>query len=256
MNTDYKCPYCEKTHYSAKKQRFNNWKAIRAHAKTCTKNSNSYMICEYYGPISLDVLNRYDNTQNFRKDYPNISFNLSSQWQSLRKSGKTEIKTIYKDWDALSIINSIKEFHTINNRIPQSREFIGDTNYPSYTTVIRHFDSWNLAIEASGFIANYDNGFGVRTVALDGILYRSKMEAYFVDKYLYNIHKYEYEKPYGNGWFYDFYLPDKDLHIELTAGIKPERIKEKIIFNETNNRNFLVFYPKDIYNNLTLERTK
>ena len=64
---------------------------------------------------------------------------------------------------------------------------------------------------------------------------------------LYKKYNYEYEKPYGNGWYYDFYVKELDLHIEITAGLRPDRINEKIAFNKANNINYRVINYSDIY---------
>ena len=109
-----------------------------------------------------------------------------------------------------------------------------------------HFGSWNKAIEAAGFTPNINDGFGIRTLGKDGILYRSQYEAKFADNYLYNKYKYEYEKPYGNGWYYDFYLPEQDLYIEINGGLRKERNKEKIEYNRANNIKCIVLEASNL----------
>ena len=49
--------------------------------------------------------------------------------------------------------------------------------------------------------------------------------------------------------FYDFYLPKYDLYIEITAGLRPERLQEKLEFNKKLFRNFKVISHRDIYTN-------
>lgn len=158
-------------------------------------------------------------------------------------------------WNKETIIEKIKNFYYLNNRIPQMRDFYGNDNYPSKNTVAYHFGSWNSAITKSGFIAVY-GGYGAPTVAKDGILYRSKAEAYFVDNFLFEKYQYEYELEYSNStkWKYDFYLLELDLYIELTDLINPNRIFEKIEFNKRNNINCKIILIEDIYTkNFTLE---
>lgn len=184
----------------------------------------------------------------FNAKYPSDDIyrkNFNSWENALMLAGLTYTSNFY--WSTTEIINSIKIFYKEHNRIPQSKEFANNSKYPSYTTVISRFKYWNTAISKAGFTPNYESQFGIRTLGLDGIWYMSRMEAYFADNYLYNKLIYEYEKPYGNGWWYDFYLPEKDLYVELDGFLRPERMKEKIKFNELNNRKLLVLTKTQVY---------
>ena len=117
-----------------------------------------------------------------------------------------------------------------------------------HTTVQEYFGSWNRALIASGFEPNYNSTFGIPTRGKDNVLYRSQAEAHFVDNHLYRKHLYIYEPQYsGNLWYYDFYLPDLDLYIEIDGHCRPERIKEKIEYNSKNNINCLVINTEDLY---------
>ena len=156
-------------------------------------------------------------------------------------------------WDKESILTKIKEFYSLENRIPQALDFDNNKSFPGFSTVQRHFGTWNKAIEAAGFIANYNTSFGNNTIAKDGILYRSIAEAYFVDNYLYDKYAYIYEPRYKNKlWKYDFYLPKLDLYIEINGELDTDeytnRIKEKIDYNSKNNINCLFLIRKIIYN--------
>lgn len=75
-------------------------------------------------------------------------------------------------------------------------------------------------------------------------------EAYFVDNFLYKKYSYEYYTPYGNGWFYDFYIKELDLYIELDGGFTGEyrkKIEQKVEYNKIMNRKLLVVSITTIY---------
>ena len=74
--------------------------------------------------------------------------------------------------------------------------------------------------------------YGIKTVAKDGVEYKSRLEAGFVDKFLVGSGiSYEYEKTYPETRFRcDFYLSDLDIWIELTY----HKIEEAKIW-ETKN---------------------
>ena len=147
------------------------------------------------------------------------------------------------------LINKIIEFFILNKRIPTRREIL-----PSSSIYQKRFGSWNKAIIKAGFEPDYNDGFGIRTIAKDGRLYRSKAEAYFVDTFLYGKHKYEYERKYDNhNKYYDFYLPDLNLYIELDGELRPQVIQEKIQINKEENKNLLVIKTKNIYSKKELK---
>lgn len=151
-------------------------------------------------------------------------------------------------WEEKEIIDSIIQFYNIHNRIPFCKEFSNNIKYPSYATVSKRFGSWNRAIEVAGFKANYDSQFGTPTTAKDGVRYKSSIEAYFVDNYLYNKYHFDYEPRYKDKlWRYDFYVKELDLYIEIDGELRPDRINEKIHFNKENNIKCLVLLKKDIY---------
>ena len=50
-----------------------------------------------------------------------------------------------------SCIEAIQRFYEIEGRVPLVKDFKNNKQYPSYNTVIRHFGTWNIAIEAAGF---------------------------------------------------------------------------------------------------------
>lgn len=252
--TEYRCPYCGQDSYAKSSKKsgfFLNWKVIRNHLIKCKLNDTSYTICENYGPLKWDLINSYKSINHFKKDYPNISFD-SNFFKTFRKLGKTNLKEIV--WSKELIIEKLQEFHTRYSKIPQHRELDNLTpDYPSKSIIIRHFITFNKAIEAAGLIPNYNDGYGNRTIGKDGRLYRSQAEAYFVDHFLYAKEEYEYEKPYGNGWFYDFYLPKHNLYIELDGGFTDSvdnyrsKINKKIQYCKDNNITLIVIDIKTLY---------
>ena len=170
----------------------------------------------------------------------------------------TRIKgVIYKDCSKEGCIEAIQRFYKLNNRIPQTRDFKNNSSYPSTATIFRVFNSWNNAIEAANFKPNVQNGFGIDTFGLDGHLYRSRAEAYFADKFLYEKYNYVVEPKYpDSSWLYDWYIPELNLYIELDGEIRPERIKEKVTLNKQLNRDCLVVKTNDIYSKNRLEELK
>lgn len=150
-----------------------------------------------------------------------------------------------------SIILAIKHFYSLNNRNPRTTDFSDNNDYPSFSTVVRHFGTWYSALEAAGLSID-TQAFGIRTLAADNHLYRSHAEAYFVDNYLHDKYEYiiepKYPKPYT--YVYDWYIPSIDLYIELDGGIRPERTKEKRHANILLGRKCLFLSTKSMYKNL------
>jgi len=237
MSTLYACPYCGQDSYapsSKKKGKFTNWKSISRHLSKCDKNNNSYIISDIHGPIPLEEIVNTD-IRILRKKYPNTSFKDKLKYTNVKKD-------LLHPYTQQEVIDAIKIFYSIYNRIPAYREFDSPyNNYPSTPVIKRLFGTWNSAVAAAGFEPNLQNGFGVDTYGLDGHLYRSKAEAYFSDNYLHNRYKYiiepKYPKPFLK--YYDWYLTDLDIYIELDGGCRPEVIKEKISINTKLNRKVL-----------------
>ena len=243
----FKCPYCNQDSYSRKKAKFNSWRAIKNHTVSCVKNNHEYYISEIYGPIHFtELLNK--TSRIIRQKYPDIT-----QLSTIKSNFKVRnIGIIYTSnlWTKETILLSIKQFYQNHNRIPISRDFTHNVNFPEASTVQNHFGSWNAAIKAAGFVPNLGTSdlYGTPTIAKDNVLYRSKAEAYFVDNYLYGKYIYEYERKYDNhNKYYDFYLPESNLYIELDGQLRPEIIQEKILINKQENKKLLVIQTDDIY---------
>jgi len=242
--------------------RFGSWnKGIEAAGFTIngwTKQEIIEAIQRFY-QINERIPKARDFSKNLKyPSYETVRNRFGSWNRGIKTAGFTLINIGKKNnnfriWTKQEIIEAIQKFYQINRRIPQAKDFISNCNYPGYQTVITHFDSWNRAIEISGFKANYDNGFGTRIFAKDNHLYRSHYEVVFVNKMLYQQYKYKIESKYPNyNLYYDWYLPKLDLYIELDGGCRPEVMKRKIKINKRLGRKLLVVYPKDLdkYNSL------
>ena len=248
----FKCPYCHQDSYaksSKKKGKFESWDSVRHHLVHCKFKTGEYCIDLINGPIHIDSIKNIKYTKCLKLDSRLSDFKKCFKRRGLDSGSHVLIYT--KE----CLLNLIKEFYRNHNRIPQYRDFNKNTLLPGGATYQRHFGSWNNAIKAAGFEPDINNGFGIKTIAKDGILYRSKSEAYFVDTFLYEKYDYEYEPEYDNSnKFYDFYIKELDLYIELDGECRPpEIIEEKIQINKQENKNLLVIRTKDIYNKKELK---
>lgn len=238
----YNCPYCNK-------EDFKSWRSVSVHTRECFNNDNTYIISDKYGPIYYtEYLNL--SIEEFNIKY--IGYNYTSGLKKFKNNGLIPINFDFANilWTNEEILKSIKIFVSKNNKIPKLRDFQNTQEYPNRDTVQSRFGSWNNAIKEAGFQPSENDGFGINTEALDGHIYRSQAEAYFVDNYLWNKYEYIIEPKYPNNlWRYDWYVPSLDLYIELDGGLRPERIKEKIELNKNLNRNFIVIKTNDIYKN-------
>jgi hypothetical protein len=249
MIREYKCPYCGQDSYaktSKIKGTFENWKAVRNHTSKCNKSTGKYFIDENEGSIHYKNFvqsNKYD----IKNKFPNLKANLTNIRKAFKRRGY-EIGFFNKIITKESIIEHILLFYKNNNRIPQIRDWEYNFKYPNHVTVKKYFGTWNKAIEAAGFTPNNDDGFGIRIKAKDGYLYRSHYETTFVNKFLYSQYNYSIEPKYPEPYykFYDWYIPELNLYIELDGDLRPEVMKEKIRINSKLGRKLLVVKDKDI----------
>lgn len=145
------------------------------------------------------------------------------------------------------LVNIGKSWILQYGRTPTSLEFTG--SLPSPKTIRKHFDSWNAYIVEIGGTIN--EGYGRPTQALDGKLYRSRLEARLADWLYTNQISYEYETPYPAPYnrLYDFYLPLFDVYIELDGmgeARSRDTISEKLEINRRLDRKLIVLYPHDL----------
>lgn len=241
------CPYCNKE--------FKTWMSIRGHVSHCINNTGEYFTDLNEGPIHYSKIKNLNSFQ-IKAKYPNLKANLSNVRKGFFRRGITVYCYRVNIWNKKTIIESIQLFYKENNRIPQTRDFLKSKGkYPGHNVVIKYFGSWNKGIEAAGFTPNIQNGWGINTIANDGITYRSRYEADFVNKFLHDKYIYEIEPSYPSPYckWYDWYIPELNLYIELDGEIRPEIIKEKIEINKSLNRNLLVINTKNLINYDSLE---
>lgn len=255
MKNIYKCPYCGQTEYAKNSKKFGmflSWIAVIYHTPKCAKNNGEYAITEEYGPIYYKEF--LQPLYVLKNKYPNITF--KKYLKQFKSKGLIDKKfthiIVYSKKD---IIEFIQRFYRLNDKIPQLRDFQENNKYPSYKTVQKYFGSWNNGIEAAGFESNIQNGYGIDTYGKDGNLYRSIAEAHFVDNFLFERYEYIVEPKYSNNInkYYDWYIPELNLYIELDGGIRPQITKEKILINKQLNRNCLFIKTDDIYNKKKLK---
>ena len=242
------CPYCNTTKTVDTEKIFTSFEDVKWHVAHCKLSTKEYVICNFYGSIKIDKINSYDSLAHFRKDFPKTSIK-SYTWAYLRKTKTVDLKRL--EYNKEIIIELIQNYVKNHNRIPSQEDFnLTDLKYPAANTVKRYFKTWNAAIIAAGFEPNINTGFGNETRASDGISYRSQVEAYFVDHFLFEKEEYEYEKPYGNGWLFDFYLPKHNLYIEIDGNINENyrtKINNKIKYCKDNNLKLLVIPYLNVY---------
>ena len=235
------CPHCNKTLAS--------WLSIRKHLSKCKSNTHTYTTDDTYGPIHYSEFMNITDSGILAK-YPSIrpikDIKSTFAKNGIKLTSTNDINpAIY--YTKEDIICQIKEFVTKYKKIPQTRDFEPSLGFISYTTVKTRFGSWNEAIKAAGYEPNENDGFGTRTKALDGVLYRSNYETMFVNKFLFDKEEYIYELKYPiHNKYYDFYLPERDLYIEIDGGCRPTIMEEKIKINKELGRNLLVIKGSEI----------
>jgi len=228
-----KCPYCSKL--------FNSWKSVSAHTAHCSSNSGEYYIHKIYGPLHYSTFNT--SIKEVRAQYPLIN-DISTV---LKNFAKRNIVVDYtrRHQSPSELLENIRIFYNKYNRVPQYRDF--SNNVPQSKVYVRRFGSWNEAIKAAGFEPNENDGFGTRTIANDGVLYRSHYETMFVNKFLFNKEIYKYEVKYSShNKYYDFYLPERDIYIEIDGGCRPTVMEEKIEINKELGRNLFVIKGNEV----------
>lgn len=241
----YVCPYCKQEKYSKNSKKsgfFTDWKSVRNHTAKCKYKTGEFYIDINYGPIHY-----LDFDKTFIRDNPLLKGKINNIKRAFNQRGIDF--SIRRRWTKETILLSLKKYYLKYKKIPEAREFRFTNDYPSYSTVTYYFNTWNEAIKAAGLIPNTQNGYGIDTFGRDGHLYRSKAEAYFADMYLYGKYEYEiepkYPKPYNK--YYDWYIKELNLYIELDGNLRPEVIEEKIKINKLLGRKLIVVKTSDIY---------
>lgn len=239
----YVCPYCQASR--TRKAIFKSWTAVATHTNYCKKNNKEYAINKELGPVHYtELLNT--PLDSLKEKYGGTK--LRDMQQKFKTFGFIE-GDFYKKYTKEDVINCIKSKAEELGRTPTNFDFRKtEGKYPSIGFIVKEFGSWLKALESAGFKPNTSELYGKPTLGLDKHLYRSKAEAYFADKYLYDRFYYLIEPRYENcDLIYDWYVPAFDLYIELDGGIRSTIIQEKIKINNTKNINCIYVPYKEIY---------
>jgi hypothetical protein len=237
METKCKCPYCEKI--------FKSWKSVRGHTSSCKYNNKEYIITEEYGAIHYSEFLK--DKYYIKSMYPKLQGKIKEITRVLKRKGFSPTNfSVIADSDIL--YRYLREWVNTHGKLPGPRDWY-NTSFPKPRQIITKFGSWNTFIEAAGFEPNIQNGFGIDTHGLDGHLYRSRAEAYFADNFLYGKYKYTIEPKYPepHNKFYDWYIEDLNIYIELDGGLRPQVIQEKIEINKNLNRNLKIIKTENIH---------
>lgn len=194
----------------------------------------------------------FNNIEN-NKEVPYINtivLHFGSFNEALKAAGLPVTLAHKNKWSDEDILKSLQTFYTLNNRAPHYREILTENGFPNITTITKRFSTFSNALQLANVPFVINNGYGVPTAALDSHIYRSQAEAYFVDRFLYNKYEYviepKYPKPFDR-WSYDWYIPSLDIYIELTGGLRPERIVEKQNLHKLLGITCLVIHTNNMY---------
>jgi hypothetical protein len=245
----YNCPYCNQSTYNKTSKNtgnFTSWEAVIKHTARCKMNTGQYYIDLIVGPIDFNEINGLSYRQILFK-FPNLNASVKHLTHAFKKKNWKVDSTVnvYSDEE---LLNFLKNFYLKYNRNPISRDFrVDKENYPSDGIYLYKFGTWNNALIQAGLIPDMISGFGHQTYGLDKYLYKSNLEARFVNKYLYKQYKYFNEIKYPNPYtfIYDFYVENIDLYIEVDGKLRPQRMIEKIKINKDLNRKLLIFEEFD-----------
>lgn len=190
---------------------------------------------------------KYPGRQTYRRRFGSWNAALELAGLSQNSKGKAYTKQ--------ELLDVGKAWIAKHGCTPEARDFSGEL--PSRNTITKHFGSWNAYIVEIGGTLN-KGSYGIPTQALDGNLYRSRLEARLADWLYTSQISYKYEMPYPLPYnrLYDFYLPIFDVYIELDGmGEARDRdvIAEKEKINNLLGRRLLVLYPEDL-DTLTVEK--
>jgi hypothetical protein len=235
---NYYCPYCKATR--TKKAIFKSWKSVITHSNYCEHNTNEYIINTISGPIHYTYF--LDRDVETLKQELGVS-KYRDMLDKFRLAGfiKPDNSKKYTREECITAIqNKAKEL----GKTPTNEHFRRtEGKYPCIQYIVEMFGSWNAALTASGLELNYKSTlYGVPTTGLDGHLYRSKAEATFANKFLYGKYEYIIEPKYPDPYhkWYDWYIVDLDIYIELDGNIRPEVSANKKDINKKINRRCLL----------------
>jgi hypothetical protein len=245
----YKCPYCDITKGS--NGEFCSWDSVITHIRYCKKATGEFIIHKEQGPVHYKKL--LDTPIEELKDIYG-STKLRDMQQKFKSLGYIDTN-IYKKYSKDDVIKAIQQKAIVLGRTPTNFDFRKtEGKYPSIGYITKEFGSWLAALSAAGYRPEISELYGRPTIASDGHKYRSKVEADFVNKFLFNKYEYTIEPPYESGdYFYDWFIPTLDLYIELDGGVRAGIINTKIKINDSKNVHCLYVPYKQVY--LTSNKT-
>lgn len=240
------CPYCHQDKTWDNKQ-FKNWYAVSVHTGHCLKNNGEYFIDSIAGPIHKSELEN-NSTKYLRYLYPGLKRHPNLIRANFAERG-IKLNNYITGWQKEELLLIGKDFIAEYKSIDYEK-FKYNPSFPSSTTIEKYFGSWNNYLQKLGIKLNSD--FGIKTYGKDNVLYRSKLEADFSNKFLYKKYSYEYEVKYPNPYkfLYDFYIKELNCYVEI-AGLASlpwymDRIIKKRKINKELNRKLIIVYPSDI----------
>lgn len=237
----YKCPFCNTTSVKETNKSFTSWVEVNNHVRMCNKNDNSVIINKKYGIIAISELCSL-TPKEIKNKYKDAD--LHRQTSYLKDIGKLPksftLKVTYSDEELIDYLKLFVETYQVP---PTMRSLNADSIFPNARTYQDRFGSWKNALALVDVNKNSANGkYAFYTKALDGHLYRSKAEALFCNRYLYNKYKYiiepKYPEPHNK--YFDWYVPELQLYIELDGQLRPKTIVDKIEIIKANNLKCLI----------------
>ncbi len=237
------CTYCEKS-FIADTREIN-----RGNAKFC----------------SLSCSGAYGNKLRKKPKIPNHKCDCCGK-EIYRKPSTIRSNDIYCSTDCFyktthplytkeQLLDHIKKFFLVNNRVPTFKEFEEDTGYPNPDNYQRHFGTWNKAIVEAGFKPN--NQLGYVSAAKDGHICYSYAEL-TIDNYLFeNGIKHIKEPRYPNStrkadWLigntYIEYFGIDTVRDNKISKRYQAIIKEKRLLCMKNNLKLIEIYPDNLSN--------
>jgi len=239
----YLCPYCGAN--KGTKGYFKGWASIVVHIRYCKKATGEFVIHKEKGPVHYTTL--LDTPiDELKAAYGETK--LRDMQQKFKKLGFITTN-IYKKYNKEDVIQVIQSKAKELGRVPTNFDFRNTGgDYPSIGFITKEFGSWLAALNAAGYKPEISELYGRPTIANDGHKYRSKVEADFVNKFLYNQYKYIIEPNYlYRDYMYDWFIPQLDLYIELDGGVRPNIIQTKMKINDSNNVHCLYVPYKQVY---------
>ena len=178
----FNCPYCGNSR--SKKVKYTSWKSVATHSVRCADYTGEYIINLDKGPI------HYSYFIDKKSDELKAEFGVSKYRDMLDKfqlSGFIKPDNS-KKYTKEQCIEAVQHKAKLLGKTPTNEHFRKTGGkYPCIQYIVEMFGSWNAALTESGFALHHKSElYGVPTTGLDGHQYRSKSEAFFSDRYLYD----------------------------------------------------------------------